>query len=134
MIVYWKYVLKTNHKVFNNLSFIAREIDFQGTSQGIKQDCLNCRSMSCLLSFWHHIKMCVSFCQVKHQTNIDHAIWVFTFHSSQIQRKWNWWNPAKLYENKAPKKWREKEIRGKNQSPSKQIVQKKQATRKWGNH
>jgi hypothetical protein len=31
-----------------------------------------------------------------------------------------WWSPAKLYKKKAPKKGREKETRGKNQSPGKQ--------------
>jgi hypothetical protein len=45
-----------------------------------------------------------------------------------------WWNPTKLYEKKAPKKAREKETRGKDQSPGKQTAQKRQATRKYGNH
>ncbi len=35
-----------------------------------------------------------------------------------------WWNPAKLYKKKAPKKAREKETRGKDQSPGKQTAQK----------
>jgi hypothetical protein len=36
--------------------------------------------------------------------------------------------PAKLYEKKAPKKGREKEIRGKHQSPGKQTTQKRYRT------
>jgi hypothetical protein len=39
-------------------------------------------------------------------------------------------NPVKLYKKKAPKKGREKETRGKDQSPGKQKAQKKQATRR----
>jgi hypothetical protein len=39
--------------------------------------------------------------------------------------------PAKLYKKKAPKKAREKEIRGKHQS---QTTQKRQATRRKENH
>jgi hypothetical protein len=41
-------------------------------------------------------------------------------------------NPVKHYKKKAPKKGREKETRGKHQSPGKQIAQKKQATRRMG--
>jgi hypothetical protein len=38
--------------------------------------------------------------------------------------------PAKLYKKKAPKKGREKETRGKDQSPGKQIAEKRLATRR----
>jgi len=38
-----------------------------------------------------------------------------------------WWNPAKLYKKKAPKKGREKEKRGQDQSPGKQTAEKRQA-------
>jgi hypothetical protein len=41
-------------------------------------------------------------------------------------------NPVKLYKKKAPKKGRDKETRGKHQSPGKRIAQKKQATRRKG--
>ncbi len=41
--------------------------------------------------------------------------------------------PARLYKKKAPKKGREKETRGKDQSPSKQTAQKREATRRTGN-
>jgi hypothetical protein len=37
--------------------------------------------------------------------------------------------PAKLYKKKAPKKGREKETRGKDQSPGKKTAQIRQATR-----
>ncbi len=33
----------------------------------------------------------------------------------------SWWNPIKLHEKKAPKQGREKETKGKDQSPGKQI-------------
>jgi hypothetical protein len=42
--------------------------------------------------------------------------------------------PAKLYEKKAPKKGREKQTRGKDQSLGKQTTQKRIATSKKGNH
>ncbi len=44
----------------------------------------------------------------------------------------NWWNLAKLYytKKKAPKKGREKETRGKDQSPGMQTAQKEGATRR----
>jgi hypothetical protein len=45
----------------------------------------------------------------------------------------HWWNPVKLHQKKAPKKGREKETRGKPQSPGKQTAQKGPATRQ-GNH
>jgi len=40
-----------------------------------------------------------------------------------------WWNPAKLYKKKAPKKGREKETRGKDWSPGKKAAQIRCATR-----
>jgi len=38
----------------------------------------------------------------------------------------NWWNPAKLHKKRAPKKGREKETGGKDQSPGRQTAQKTQ--------
>jgi hypothetical protein len=43
-----------------------------------------------------------------------------------------WWNLAKLYEKKAPKQGREKQTRGKDQSPSKQTTQRGGPTRGKG--
>jgi hypothetical protein len=45
----------------------------------------------------------------------------------------SWWNPTKFYKKKAPKKGKEKETRGKDQSPCKQTTQKRWATKTKGN-
>jgi nitric oxide reductase activation protein len=37
-----------------------------------------------------------------------------------------WWNPAKLYRKKVPKKGRENETKGKDRSPSKETTQQRQ--------
>jgi hypothetical protein len=51
-----------------------------------------------------------------------------------LQKSLKWWNPAKLYKKKAPKKRREQATRGKEQSPDKQTAQKRWATRRKGDH
>jgi hypothetical protein len=43
-------------------------------------------------------------------------------------------NPTKLYKKKAPKKGREKETRGEDQSSGKQTAQMRKSTRRKGNH
>jgi len=60
-------------------------------------------------------------------TIVSHLEWEAT----KTTQLGNWWNPAKLYnKKKAPKKGREKETRGKDQSPGMQTAQKRRATRR----
>jgi hypothetical protein len=53
------------------------------------------------------------------------------FNITRIQM---WWNPAKLYRKKAPKKGIENEQGARTQVQAKQTAQKRQATRRKGNH
>jgi hypothetical protein len=58
-----------------------------------------------------------------------------TFHDQQLLSSGIFFPlNSKLYKKKAPKNGREKETMGKDQRPGKQTAQKRQATRRKGNH